>query len=93
MLRGLRIYCSGRARRPQLPADRNLEAGIDFPVRQRPDAAKYSVSMTRWKIVVTRVRWRMARLSRKLILPDARYEQALEEALRNTATRWRAPRR
>jgi hypothetical protein len=37
-------------RRAKLLADRQLEAGLGFPIRQRPDAGLYAVPLTRRKI-------------------------------------------
>jgi hypothetical protein len=69
-------------RRAKLLADRNLEAGIGFPVRQRPDAAKYSVPVARRKIVVAQRPVAHGPFQPEPVLPDAQYEQALE-VLRN----------
>ena len=69
-------------RRAKLLADRNLEAGIGFPVRQRPDAAKYSVPVARRKIVVAQRPMAHGPFQPEPVLPDAQYEQALK-VLRN----------
>ncbi|WP_239340910.1 hypothetical protein [Frankia sp. CiP3] len=42
------------ARRAKVLADRRLEAGLGFPIRQRPDAARYAVPVTRRRITVRR---------------------------------------
>ena len=70
-------------RRAKLLADRNLEAGIGFPVLQRPDAAKYAVPVARRKIAVARRPVAHGPFQPEPVLPDAQYEQALE-VLRNT---------
>ncbi len=69
-------------RRAKLLADRNLEAGIGFPVRQRPDAAKYAVPVARRKIVVAQRPTAHGPFQPEPFLPDAQYEQALA-VLRN----------
>jgi hypothetical protein len=69
-------------RRAKLLADRNLETGIGFPVRQRPDAAQYSVPVARRKISVAQRPTASGPFQPEPVLPDAQYEQALE-VLRN----------
>jgi hypothetical protein len=69
-------------RRAKLLAHRNLEAGIGFPVRERPDAAKYAVPVVRRKIVVAQRPVAHGPFQPEPVLPDAQYEQALE-VLRN----------
>ena len=69
-------------RRAKLLADRKLEAGIGFPVRQRPDAAKYSVPVARRKIAIAPRPVAHGPFQPEPVLPDAQYEQALE-VLRN----------
>ena len=81
---GLRVAITSwvAQRRAKLLADRNLEAGIGFPVRQRRDAAKYSVPVVRRKIVVAQRPAASGPFSPEPVLADAQYEQALE-VLRN----------
>ncbi|HEY3034276.1 MAG TPA: hypothetical protein VGJ54_06420, partial [Streptosporangiaceae bacterium] len=69
-------------RRAKLLADRDLEAVIGFPVRQRPDAAKYAVPVVRRKIAVAQRPVAHGPFQPEPFLPDAQYEQALE-VLRN----------
>jgi hypothetical protein len=81
---GLRVAITSwvAQRRAKLLADRNLEAGIGFPVRQRRDAAKYSVPVVRRKIVVAQRPAASGPFQPEPVLADAQYEQALE-VLRN----------
>jgi hypothetical protein len=76
------ITSSVAQRRARLLADRNLEAGVGFPVRQRPDAAKYAVPVVRRKIVVAQRPVAHGPFQPEPFLPDAQYQQALE-VLRN----------
>ena len=69
-------------RRAKLLADRNLEAGIGYPVRQRPDAAKYSVPVARRKIVTPERPVARGPFRPEPVLPEAQYDQALA-VLRN----------
>lgn len=68
-------------RKARLLADRQLEAGIGFPVRQRPDAAQYAVPASRRKINTPRPTT-SGPYQPEPVLPDAQYEQALA-VLRN----------
>lgn len=69
-------------RRAKLLADRNLEAGLGFPVRQRPDAAKFSAPVARRKVTASKRPVANGPFRPEPVLPDAQYEQALA-VLRN----------
>jgi hypothetical protein len=69
-------------RRAELLADRQLEAGLGFPVRQRADAAQYSIPVTRRKIETPRRPTASGPFQPEPVLPEAQYEQALA-VLRN----------
>lgn len=77
-----RIASQVAQRRAKLLADRSLEAGIGFPIRQRPDASKYSVPVRRRQIAPTRPPTAQGPFQPEPALPDAQYGQALE-VLRN----------
>lgn len=68
-------------RRAKLLADRQLEAGLGFPVRQRPDASQYSVPVARRKVEPHRPT-ATGPFQPEPVLPEAQYEQALA-VLRN----------
>jgi hypothetical protein len=68
-------------RKARLLGERQLEAGIGFPVRQRPDAAQYAVPASRRKISTPRPTGSAA-YQPEPVLPEAQYEQALA-VLRN----------
>jgi len=68
-------------RKARLLADRELEAGLGFPVRQRPDAAQYAVPVSRRKIDMPRPA-ASGPYQPEPVLPEAQYEQALT-VLRN----------
>ena len=70
------------ARKAQLLADRQLEAGLGFPVRQRPGATKYAVPVTRRKIDTPPRPAASGPFQPEPLLPQAQYEQALA-VLRN----------
>jgi hypothetical protein len=69
-------------RRAKLLADRQVEAGLGFPVRQRPDAAQFSVPVARRKVEPRRPT-ASGPFRPDPVLPEAQYEQALA-VLRNT---------
>jgi hypothetical protein len=69
-------------RRAKLLADRQLEAGIGFPVRQRADASQFSVPVSRRKIDAPRRPTASGPFQPEPVLPEAQYEQALA-VLRN----------
>lgn len=68
-------------RKAKLLADRQLEAGLGFPVRQRADASKYAIPVKRRKIETPRPR-ASGPFKPEPVLPEAQYEQALA-VLRN----------
>ena len=70
-------------RKAQLLADRQLEAGLGFPVRQRPNASQYAVPVARRKIETPRRPTASGPFQPEPVLPEAQYEQALA-VLRNT---------
>jgi hypothetical protein len=72
-------------RKAKLLADRQLEAGLSFPVRQRADASQYSIPVTRRKIDKPRPAAAKGLFQPEPVLPDAQYEQALA-VLRNART-------
>ena len=76
------VSSSLAARKAQLLADRQLEAGLGFPVRQRPDATKYAVPVTRRKIDTPPCPAASGPFQPEPVLPQAQYEQALA-VLRN----------
>jgi hypothetical protein len=69
-------------RRAKLLADRQLETGIGFPVRQRADASQFSVPVSRRKIDAPRRPTASGPFQPEPVLPEAQYEQALA-VLRN----------
>jgi hypothetical protein len=69
-------------RRAKLLADRQLEAGLGFAVRQRPDAALFAVPVTRRKLDISRPPAASGPFQPEPVLPQAQYEQALA-VLRN----------
>jgi hypothetical protein len=68
-------------RRAKLLADRQVEAGLGFPVRQRPDASQFSVPVARRKVEPRRPA-ASGPFRPEPVLPEAQYEQALA-VLRN----------
>jgi hypothetical protein len=80
----LRAEVSSRVaqRKARLLADRHLETGLGFPVRQRPDAAQYAVPVSRRKIDTPRRPAASGPYQPEPVLPEAQYEQALA-VLRN----------
>jgi hypothetical protein len=69
-------------RKARLLADRKLEASLGYPVRERPDASRYSVPVTRRKVGTPRRPTASGPFQPEPVLPDKQYEQALE-VLRN----------
>ena len=69
-------------RKAKLLADRRLEAGIGFPIRQRADAAQFAVPVTRRKISTPRRPIATGPFQPEPFLPGDQYEQALA-VLRN----------
>jgi hypothetical protein len=63
-------------RRAKLLADRQLEASLGFPVRQRPDASQFSVPVARRKVEPRRPT-ATGPFQPEPVLPEAQYEQAL----------------
>jgi hypothetical protein len=80
----LRAQTSGAVatRKAKLLADRQLEAGLGFPVRQRADASQYAVPVKRRKIETPRRPTASGPFEPEPVLPEAQYEQALA-VLRN----------
>lgn len=76
------VMSSLARRREKLLADRSLEAGLGFPVRQRPDAAKYSVPAARRKIAAVKRPEASGPFRPEPFLPERQYEEALA-VLRN----------
>jgi hypothetical protein len=64
-------------RKARLLADRQLEEGLGFPVRQRPDAAQYAVPVKRRKIETPRRPTASGPFEPEPVLPEAQYEQAM----------------
>ena len=69
-------------RKARLLADRKLEASLGYPVREWPDASRYSVPVTRRKVDTPRRPTASGPFQPEPVLPDKQYEQALE-VLRN----------
>ncbi|WP_239341609.1 hypothetical protein [Frankia sp. CiP3] len=69
-------------RRAKLLADRRLEAGLGFSIRQRPDATQYAVPVIRRKISIRRPR-SSEPFAPEPVLTNADYEAALA-VLRNS---------
>ena len=69
-------------RKAKLLADRQMEAGLGFPVRQRRDASRYSVPVTRRTIGTPRRPTASGPFQPEPVLPETQYEQALA-VLRN----------
>ena len=65
-------------RKARLLADRKLEASLGYPVRERPDASRYSVPVTRRKVDTPRRPTASGPFQPEPVLPDKQYEQALE---------------
>ncbi len=77
------LVSSGVTRRKaRLLADRKLEASPGYPVRERPDASRYSVPVTRQKVDTPRRPTASGPFQPEPVLPGKQYEQALE-VLRN----------
>lgn len=76
------VSSSLAARKTQLLADRQLEVGLGFPVRQRPDATKYAVPVARRRIDTPRRPAASGPFQPEPVLSQAQYEQALT-VLRN----------
>lgn len=64
-------------RKAKLLADRQLEAGLGFPVRKRPDAPQYAVPVKRRKIETPRRPTASGPFEPEPVLPETQYEQAL----------------
>lgn len=65
-------------RKAKLLADRQMEAGLGFPVRKRPDAPQYAVPVNRRKIETPRRRpTASGPFEPEPVLPETQYEQAL----------------
>ncbi|WP_053085082.1 hypothetical protein [Streptomyces leeuwenhoekii] len=77
-----RILTEVRARKERVLSMRNLQASIGFPLRQRSDAATYSVPITRKKIVPRTTRSATESFRPEPALEEAQYEAALA-VLRN----------
>lgn len=71
------VSISLAARKAQLLADRQLEAGLGFPVRQRSDATRYAIPITRRKIDVPPRPSAGGPFQPEPVLVQAQYEQAL----------------
>jgi hypothetical protein len=69
-------------RKAKLLADRELEAGLGFPVRQRPDAPRYAVPVNRRRIETPRRPSASGPFHPEPVLPETQYAQALD-VLRN----------
>lgn len=69
-------------RKAQLLADRQLEAGLGFAVRQRPDASLFAVPVSRRKLDISRRPAASGHYQPEPVLPQVQYEQALA-VLRN----------
>jgi hypothetical protein len=82
--RDLRVQVSSAVaeRKAKLLADRQLEAGIGFPVRKRADAPQYAVPVKRRKIETPRRPTANGPFEPEPVLPNEQYEQALA-VLRN----------
>lgn len=64
-------------RKAKLLADRQLETGLGFPVRKRPDAPQYAVPVNRRKIETPRRPTASGPFEPEPVLPETQYEQAL----------------
>ncbi|MFF7117495.1 hypothetical protein ACFY91_35020 [Streptomyces albogriseolus] len=71
-----------QARKARLLANRNTQEALGFPMRERPDAATYSVPIKRKKIVPTKTTVPAKPFRPEPALAEAHYEAALE-VLRN----------
>lgn len=69
-------------RKAKLLADRDLEAGLGFPVRQRADASQYSIPVKRRKIDTPRRPTASGPFQPEPFLQERKYEEALA-VLRN----------
>ena len=67
----------GDQRKAKLLADRELEAGLGFPVRQRSDASQYAVPVNRRRIETPRRPSASGQFQPEPVLPDVQYAQAL----------------
>ncbi|MFE2520404.1 hypothetical protein ACFXG9_34820 [Streptomyces mirabilis] len=73
-----RIAAEVQARKGRVLSNRNLQASLGFPMRERPDAATYSVPIKRKTIVPRRTTAASAPFRPEPALDDAQYEAALE---------------
>jgi hypothetical protein len=72
-----KIVSSVTQRKAKLLADRELEAGLGFPVRQRSDASQYAVPVNRRRIETPRRPSASGQFHPEPVLPDVQYAQAL----------------
>jgi hypothetical protein len=72
-----RIAAEVQARKARVLANRNLQANLGFPMRERRDAATYSVPIKRKKIVPRRTAATTEPFRPEPALDDAQYEAAL----------------
>ncbi|NUK03237.1 hypothetical protein [Streptomyces lunaelactis] len=77
-----RIATEVQARKTRVLANRNLQASLGFPMRERPDAETYSVPINRRKIVPRRTTAASEPFRPEPVLDNGQYEAALE-VLRN----------
>jgi hypothetical protein len=77
-----RIVDEVQARKARLLANRNMQEGLGFPMRERSDAATYSVPIKRKKIVPTKTTVPAKPFRPEPARAEAHYEAALE-VLRN----------
>ncbi|MEV5843505.1 hypothetical protein AB0M32_16235 [Streptomyces sp. NPDC051985] len=77
-----KIAAEVQARKGRVLANRNLQASLGFPMRERPDAQTYSVPIRRKKIVPHRTTDTSEPFRPEPALEDGQYEAALE-VLRN----------
>jgi hypothetical protein len=77
-----RIASEVQARKVRVLANRNIQASLGFPMRERPDAATYSVPIKRKKIVPRPTAAATEPFRPEPVLHEGQYEAALE-VLRN----------
>ncbi|MFC6061462.1 hypothetical protein [Streptomyces ochraceiscleroticus] len=77
-----KIATEVQARRARILENRNLQEALGYPLRRRPDAATYSVPISRKKIVPRRPAPASEPFRPEPVLDDSHYESALE-VLRN----------
>lgn len=77
-----RIINEIQARKARLLANRNIQGALGFPMRERPDAATYSVPIKRKAIVPQKLTAPAKPFQPEPALAEAHYEAALE-VLRN----------